>query len=575
MVKKLANQLTFERSRNGDDSGYRAVRALSSMENPWAGALKNVGNVFDRIEKRGVRDRLEEEKGATRKALSEADFVKVLGGSGGGGGSGASAKGGGGYEGIVSSLVGTEANQSDPWGSRNDVVGAGGKKGHFGRLQFGQSRLQDFKNATGTDFTSEEFLKNPELQQKVEQWHFGDIDTYIADNHLAQFIGENVSGEPLTMNGMRAVAHLGGKEGLNRYLTSGGRYNPKDAFGTHLSDYARTHAGSGSGGSTGSGGGGRMGIDLDAANDFIRESIASGANPEVVMSYVKQMSGLSKNDLDRRETISKMGLRPSQEQRKEAELEIRRDQEERMERGSESTIRARDRDIFEEEWLRGQKRELLGLDNQFKEGVNTLVEGRINEERAKGVEINPDVLQRLRLEAQREYGASEEGRGLLNQMNRYPQELYQTTGPGGMERRERDISDYQAKREGNQSKEGKGRKYNPQRITGDGQFMSGRDSKYQDKLKSERGARSWVDRVEGIRDLGDDDRKELARRISGLFTSNSHVSTPMIEKLVNRSLTRSINPLKGFSNVIDWDIFSSNLDELDIITKQMYDELSK
>jgi hypothetical protein len=39
------------------------------------------------------------------------------------------------------------------------------------------------------------------------------------------------------------MAHLGGKEGMRRYLTSGGAYNPSDSNGTSLSDYAETHSG--------------------------------------------------------------------------------------------------------------------------------------------------------------------------------------------------------------------------------------------------------------------------------------------------------------------------------------------
>ena len=38
-------------------------------------------------------------------------------------------------------------------------------------------------------------------------------------------------------DGLRAVAHLGGKSGMKKYVRTKGQYNPSDALGTSLSDY--------------------------------------------------------------------------------------------------------------------------------------------------------------------------------------------------------------------------------------------------------------------------------------------------------------------------------------------------
>ena len=38
-------------------------------------------------------------------------------------------------------------------------------------------------------------------------------------------------------NGLRAVAHLGGKGGMAKYVKSKGSYNPSDELGTSLEDY--------------------------------------------------------------------------------------------------------------------------------------------------------------------------------------------------------------------------------------------------------------------------------------------------------------------------------------------------
>lgn len=130
------------------------------------------------------------------------------------------------------------------WTAQNDAVGAGGQRGHFGRAQFGQARLQEAAAAgvipAGT--TPQQFMRSPELQKAAENWHFNDIDQYIARVGLDRAIGQSINGIPVTVEGMRNVAHLGGKEGLAKFITSGGRYNPSDANGTSLMDYLRLGA---------------------------------------------------------------------------------------------------------------------------------------------------------------------------------------------------------------------------------------------------------------------------------------------------------------------------------------------
>lgn len=95
-----------------------------------------------------------------------------------------------------------------------------------GAYQFGDARLKDYMKANKTKFTTESFRKNPELQEEVFQWHMKDIDKTIEglDTNLSQ-------------DGLRAVAHLGGKTGMIKYVQSGGKHNPSDKFGTKLSDY--------------------------------------------------------------------------------------------------------------------------------------------------------------------------------------------------------------------------------------------------------------------------------------------------------------------------------------------------
>lgn len=100
---------------------------------------------------------------------------------------------------------------------------------YVGELQFGEARLSDYKNATGASFDLDEFQKNPNLQSKVGLWHIRDIDRYIDQ------LGELAEG--YDRNGLRAVAHLGGKEGMKKWLESKGKSNPSDELGTSLTKY--------------------------------------------------------------------------------------------------------------------------------------------------------------------------------------------------------------------------------------------------------------------------------------------------------------------------------------------------
>ena len=144
---------------------------------------------------------------------------------------------------MIPSLIQSESGGN--WQAQNNVTGAGGLPGHFGRLQFGQARLQDAMNAgvipPGT--TPEQFMANPQMQMAVEQWHFADIDRRAQDMGLTNYIGQEVGGVPITQDAIRAMAHLGGIGGAARFLESGGQYNPSDAFGTSLLDYAMQHGG--------------------------------------------------------------------------------------------------------------------------------------------------------------------------------------------------------------------------------------------------------------------------------------------------------------------------------------------
>ena len=98
-----------------------------------------------------------------------------------------------------------------------------------GKLQFGEARLQDYKSATGQEFSQDEFKADEALQDEVDQWHFKDIDKAI------DALGDTAKG--YDRNGLRSVAHLGGKTSMKKFVQSSGKHIPADELGTSLQSY--------------------------------------------------------------------------------------------------------------------------------------------------------------------------------------------------------------------------------------------------------------------------------------------------------------------------------------------------
>jgi hypothetical protein len=144
--------------------------------------------------------------------------------------------------------------------------------GYAGLHQFGAPRLKDLgfytpgegENASGNTWTGNkwsgtfnipgmpdvktinDFLKGPNAkaaQDIVFANHVNDIDNKIRADGLTGYVGTTLpDGTPITMDGMRAAAHLGGYTGMKNYVTSGGKIDPDDGR-THLSTYMNRFAG--------------------------------------------------------------------------------------------------------------------------------------------------------------------------------------------------------------------------------------------------------------------------------------------------------------------------------------------
>lgn len=126
--------------------------------------------------------------------------------------------------------------------AKNDVVGSGGKKGHFGALQFGHDRLTDAKRAgvIPADMTPEQFRNSDEkVQDAVADWHFADIDKQAARMGLDQAFGTVIKGVVISPESIRGMAHLGGMGGVRDFIRTNGEKDPADANGTRLSTYGK------------------------------------------------------------------------------------------------------------------------------------------------------------------------------------------------------------------------------------------------------------------------------------------------------------------------------------------------
>lgn len=138
------------------------------------------------------------------------------------------------------SLINTESGGN--WNAQNSEMGAGNTRGHHGIMQFGQARLTDAIRAGAIpQMTPEQFRANPGAQVAATNWHFNDIDQNIRRKGLDRYVGQTIGGVNITMDALRAMAHLGGFGGAQKFVMSGGQYNPADSFGTTLSKYGRLH----------------------------------------------------------------------------------------------------------------------------------------------------------------------------------------------------------------------------------------------------------------------------------------------------------------------------------------------
>ena len=134
-------------------------------------------------------------------------------------------------------------------GESGNAPGKVNSQGYSGQFQFGAARLNDlglYQPAQGENLkantfqgqfnipgfpgvqTYGDFLANGPAQRAAMHVQAADIENTIANTPGAS---------QFNTNGLIAVAHLGGVGGMQKFVQTGGAYNPADSNGTHLSDY--------------------------------------------------------------------------------------------------------------------------------------------------------------------------------------------------------------------------------------------------------------------------------------------------------------------------------------------------
>lgn len=142
-------------------------------------------------------------------------------------------------------------------GGRPGIVN---KQGYSGKYQFGEAAAAEagfyepddnpndnkwngkFKGLNGVN-SYQDFLGNEAAQDQAFGMHQTHLDAEIEGRGLKKYIGQTIGGVPVTRDALAGMMHIGGPAGTQKFLESGGKYNPGDSNGTRISDYGKKFAG--------------------------------------------------------------------------------------------------------------------------------------------------------------------------------------------------------------------------------------------------------------------------------------------------------------------------------------------
>ena len=121
-------------------------------------------------------------------------------------------------------------------GSESSNNPAAENSGHYGLMQLNSDWIAKAGEAgvIPKGMTPEQFKADTAAQDKANVWYMGQVDKYIMSKGYVE--------KGYSLDGLRAVAHLGGFGGLDKFVSTGGQYNPNDGH-TSLTDYYNKFSG--------------------------------------------------------------------------------------------------------------------------------------------------------------------------------------------------------------------------------------------------------------------------------------------------------------------------------------------
>ena len=122
--------------------------------------------------------------------------------------------------------------------------------GYLGLYQIGYAARKDigYGHIKFWEFVQDPYIFPVETQQEAVyhliQHNVKRMQPYSSKYYLLLYSidGMEINGVKLTLAGMIAGAHLAGAYGMKRYIETRGKFNPRDALGTYLSDYVQEFA---------------------------------------------------------------------------------------------------------------------------------------------------------------------------------------------------------------------------------------------------------------------------------------------------------------------------------------------
>ncbi len=93
---------------------------------------------------------------------------------------------------------------------------------------------------TGKDGINSEqdYLNNPAVQDSAaHQWMQNFVWGFVQSAGLDHYIGQTIDGINITASGLLAGTHLRGADAVQQFLSSGGKTDPTDPYGTPVSQY--------------------------------------------------------------------------------------------------------------------------------------------------------------------------------------------------------------------------------------------------------------------------------------------------------------------------------------------------